>query len=143
MKLLIDIPDDQYEFIKLSDKNTFASVSSKECMLYAIKNGTPVSTKGDLISRSELKKKFGYTDEWYKSRTVAQEIDNAPTVSERPQGEWEESHTFSCGNILRMGMDVIEHKCKNCGRWSIEWVRAIPDNFCSNCGAEMRKGGTE
>ena len=56
-------------------------------------------------------------------------IDNAPTVelteeqaidklhetgwlirhdkemTERPQGEWEESHIFSCGNILRMGMN--------------------------------------
>ena len=84
-------------------------------------------------------------------------IDNAPTVEytfeeafqktvceqrlycpKRPQGEWEESHIFSCGNILRMGMNVIEHKCKNCGRWSIKWVSTIPDNFCSNCGADMR-----
>jgi len=56
MKLIIDIPDEQYEYIKKSDKNTFAAVSSKECMLHAIKNGTPVSTEGDLISRSALKK---------------------------------------------------------------------------------------
>lgn len=58
---------------------------------------------------------------------------------ERPQGEWEESHIFSCGKILRMQLDVIEHKCRNCGRWSIEWVRSIPDNFCPNCGAEMKE----
>lgn len=58
---------------------------------------------------------------------------------ERPQGEWEESHIFSCGKILRMGMNVIEHKCKNCGRWSIKWVGTIPDNYCSNCGAQMIK----
>lgn len=57
-----------------------------------------------------------------------------------PQGEWEESHILSCGNILRMGMNVIEHKCKNCGRWSIKWVRTIPDNFCSNCGAKIKGG---
>ena len=56
MKLLIEIPDEQYEYIKKSDKNTFAAVSSKECMLYAIKNGIPYDTSGDLISRSELKK---------------------------------------------------------------------------------------
>ena len=71
------------------------------------------------------------------------EYSNFVKYEERQQGEWEESHIFSCGNILRMGMDVIEHKCKNCGRWSIKWVRTIPDNFCSNCGAEMVKGGAE
>lgn len=63
-------------------------------------------------------------------------------LEERPQGEWEESHIFSCGNILRMGINVIEHKCKNCGRWSIKWVGTIPDNFCSNCGSKI-KGGAE
>ena len=46
MKLIIDIPDDQYEFIKKSDKNTFAEVASKECMLYAIKNGIPYKELG-------------------------------------------------------------------------------------------------
>ena len=58
---------------------------------------------------------------------------------ERPQGEWEESHIFSCGKILRMRMDVIEHKRKNCGWWSIKWVRTIPDNFCSYCGASIKE----
>ena len=33
-----------------------------------------------LIDADDLKKQFGYTDEWYKSRTVNQIIDNAPTV---------------------------------------------------------------
>ncbi len=120
----------------------------------------------DLISRSALKEhKFpiplvgDYQQGW--NDAIDAIIDNAPTVDaipnkegyemydkgymsgyergkeERPQGEWEESHIFSCGNILRMGMNVIEHKCKNCGGWSIKWARTIPDNFCSNCGARM------
>lgn len=38
----------------------------------------------DLISRSELKKVFGYTDEWYKGRTICAHIDNAPTVEAYP-----------------------------------------------------------
>ena len=58
---------------------------------------------------------------------------------ERPQGEWEESHIFSCGKILQMRMDVIEHKCKHCGIWSIKWVGTIPDNFCSYCGASIKE----
>lgn len=49
MKMIINIPDEQYEYIRLSDKNTFAAVSSKECMLHAIKNGTPISNNFELI----------------------------------------------------------------------------------------------
>lgn len=123
----------------------------------------------DLISRDALKKaikelsndnpSYWNSCDVVDREKVLDEIDNAPTVlydnysmgyqdgvkkvlSERPQGEWEESHILSCGNILRMGENVIEHKCKNCGRWSIKWVRTKPDNFCSNCGADM-KGGAE
>ena len=62
---------------------------------------------------------------------------------ERPQSEWVESHICSCGKILRMEMNVIEHKCKKCGRWSIKWARTIPDSFCSHCGAKIKKGGAE
>ena len=43
---------------------------------------------------------------------------------ERPQGEW-----------------VIEHDwvhCSSCGH-----EQNYPSNFCSKCGAEMRKGGAE
>lgn len=55
MKVVIDIPDEQYEFIKRSDETAFAIVSSKECMLYAIKNGTPLPKgHGDLIDRNIL-----------------------------------------------------------------------------------------
>lgn len=58
-------------------------------------------------------------------------IDNAPTV-ERPQGEWIEEK-LSCGNILR---------CSECGtrpRRS-EYGYDLRDNFCHNCGADMRGG---
>ena len=34
----------------------------------------------DLISREALKKVFGYTDEWYKGRTICAIIDNAPPI---------------------------------------------------------------
>lgn len=86
---------------------------------------------------SIVKWKNNDKDEW-----KAAEISDLIKAYERPQGEWEESHIISCGNILRMGINVIEHKCKDCGRWSIQWDRTIPDNFCSNCGAKI-KGGAE
>lgn len=84
-------------------------------------------------------------------------IDNAPTVEpicpylsddevkqpciqapcERPKGEWIESHIVSCGKVLQLRADILEHKCNKCERWSIKWAGTIPDNFCSNCGAKM------
>ena len=85
------------------------------------------------FDNSIVKWKNNDKDEWKYA-----EISDLIQAYERPQGEWEESHIYSCGKILRMGMNVIEHKCKNCGRWSIKWERTIPDNFCSNCGADMR-----
>jgi len=42
MKLVVDIPNKQYELIKQSDYNVFSMMSSKECMMHAIKFGTPL-----------------------------------------------------------------------------------------------------
>lgn len=50
IELVIKIPEDEYRWIKQSDKNVFADVASKECMLHAIKNGAPLPKgHGDLI----------------------------------------------------------------------------------------------
>lgn len=60
-------------------------------------------------------------------------IDDAPTIEERPKGEWK-----YCG----MGV----HSCTNCGA---EYEAGICDHcnvnnsefkFCPNCGADMREG---
>lgn len=68
MRLIIDIPDEQYEYIKKSDKNTFAAVSSKECMLYAIKNGTPVyeheKSQGECKNCKHFKKSLCENSYW-------------------------------------------------------------------------------
>ena len=54
MKLVIDIPEEEYRWIKKSDKTVFADVASKECMLHAIKNGTPLPKgHGDLITKEQ------------------------------------------------------------------------------------------
>ena len=108
-----------------------------------------------------MKKEFGYTDEWYKGRTVCAIIDNAPTVesdnelkekiesyknaykimsdafenevrkNQRPQGEWIISQTYDCHS------DIINiYTCPFCGA---KEYSAYP--FC-HCGAKM-KGGAE
>ena len=138
MKIIIDIPDEQYEYIKKSDKNTFAAVSSKECMLYAIKNGIPYDTSGDLISRSALKEDFadmreGYPifsdNEMLSTKDIAKIIDTAPTVPERQKGEWKiQPHSM----IMRCSLCGHEETAKDVGTVN-------PDiHFCSSCGAEMQ-----
>ena len=86
----------------------------------------------DLISREALKEKLSdanyqtYTHEYgdaIPTEWVMNAIDNAPTVEERPQGEWVE---FEGG-----------YRCSNC-----DDIEVYTPNFCPNCGADMR-GGTE
>jgi hypothetical protein len=56
---------------------------------------------------------------------TAEEIDNAPTV-ERPQGEWVPNYTSQFMNPGR--------QCSLCGK-----VVEFSENYCPNCGAEMKK----
>jgi hypothetical protein len=79
----------------------------------------------DLISRKALKREFGYTDEWYKGRTVCAIIDNAPTVEERPKGEWIEHSTYK-GVLI----------CSHCNHGETQAYDTF--KFCPNCGADMR-----
>ena len=44
MKILIDIPDNEYNLIMGSDKTCNADSCSKELMMHAIKNGIPSPT---------------------------------------------------------------------------------------------------
>ena len=54
MKILINIPAEEYRWIRKSDETWAANVASKECMMNAIKKGIVISdeadsTKGDMI----------------------------------------------------------------------------------------------
>ena len=71
MKLMINIPDEAYELLK--SKSELDNIAES-----IIANGTPISTKGDLISRSDLKKVFDNLG--YLTVKIERIIDNAPTV---------------------------------------------------------------
>ncbi len=98
----------------------------------------------DLISRKELRKAFKecpfFTEVYlYYARQL---IDNAPTVEQsyqepkdyirnkldysRTQGEW--TGVVYTDNGIGVGM------CNHCG------IHRTIDNFCPNCGADMRGG---
>ena len=100
----------------------------------------------DLISREALKKAI---DDYAEKRQdtllwqsdIEEIIDNAPTVAERPQGEWiypektdkEKGYGGYCSNCkCDMPIFIEDWKQKYC-----------ETKFCPNCGAKMRKGGNE
>jgi len=103
---------------------------------------------GDLISRSALKKAYfnAINETSIGEVSIIDLINNAPTVtvdnysmgyqdgvrkvlSERPQGEW----------LFK----EITNDYKVYGQCSICKQRKRIDNYCSNCGAKMGKGGAE
>lgn len=161
MKLIIDVPEEIIEYIK---NNGCLSVIYTDEVAKAITNGIPVSTEGDLISREALKKAcsemvrgsnnsdFIPCPSWNNAMEL---IDNAPTVvtnkiefkayndgfkdgveqgiklEKRSQGEWGEPFEEN-GKTF--------HECNHC-HTSSELM--LFDNFCPNCGAEMRNGGAK
>ena len=72
-----------------------------------------------------------YPDCMTKNGTLAisqNQIANAPTVEERPKGEWIKDTTYGNTHIF----------CSCC-----KMHCAYTTNFCPHCGADMRKGGVE
>lgn len=86
MKLIIDIPNEGYDWIK----NGFPDNEDKEFLIKAVKNGAP--------------------------------------YDEKPQGEW----------IYLDKDDYMKVECPFCHE-----RKCCISNYCDNCGADMRKGGTE
>ena len=80
----------------------------------------------DLISREALKKTIEPLIEDGRIYDILSYIDNAPTVEERPQGEWK----FSQGVTTQGSL-----KCPFCDYRDYHNTNS---NFCPNCGADMR-----
>ena len=89
IELVIKIPEEQYNVIRLSDKTAVASWVSREAMLCAIRNGTPLPKgHGRLIDADE------YKEELYACATngrplhrmsldeILATVDEAPTIIE-------------------------------------------------------------
>ena len=55
VQIVIEIPEEEYFDIVRSDRTVFADRASKECMLHAIRNGTPLPKgHGRLIDLNDL-----------------------------------------------------------------------------------------
>ena len=84
---------------------------------------------GDLISREALLKEVRENKELFEKERVYLEglLLNAPTVEERPHGEWIDPENLGANNW-----------CSVCGKFILHYEGIC--NYCSNCGAEMRGG---
>lgn len=93
MKLIIDIDDNDYGFIK--DLHSLIIGGRGNCktiqynVINAVKNGKPISNDGDLISRSDLNQainkivdeEIGIDEKWAKGLKYSLKlIDNAPAI---------------------------------------------------------------
>ena len=94
IELVIKIPEEEYRWITKSDETVFANIASKECMLHAIKNGTPIP-KGhsSLIDRQEtldaIIKRLGISSEKYlleSERAIYQQIMAMSPIIEADNG---------------------------------------------------------
>ena len=133
MKLIIDIPDEMYDCIK---KDT----ESEMYIIDVIKKGIPYEPKGDLISRSELKKVLG--DPLYRSKikdygeilkyTFVMDCINNATAVAYP---FEKFRTMLCGTC-QANMRVEPERPS--GEWIIVKDKKYGDNFkCPFCGKEL------
>ena len=125
MKLIIDIPDYELEEVKNG------SIASN-IILKAVKNGTPITTDGDLISRNALKeeieknKEIGLDKnnepciEFMQIYQIKNLIDNAPTVVEADKGETKEDNPCPCIECTSTNFKRDCQYCKAWARWNLE-----------------------
>lgn len=99
------------------------SCSVLRCIRRIIDNVTPVETDIEVIAKDAYKQ--GYTDGW-KERFGEPD--------ERTQGEWTDLSTD--------GRHTGWIACSVCGQEPPNESN-LRTNFCSYCGAKMRKGGKE
>ena len=136
MKLIIDIPDSDYERIKdlVATDTQYTTATTVGTAYQVIANGTTVSTDGDLISREALKevlKECAYSNDgvntWIMKDEVLGIIDNASTVD-----------TYTIEDIQEVRENALILGAKLAQRPEGEWVEkqetpASVSYYCSNC----------
>lgn len=137
MRTIIEIDDKDYEALNKVGHNGIEFNDTLEGRVYrAIANGTPVSTDGDCISRSALKKAIEEVEGNYDGyepndlgrfmNKVDDLIDNAPAVDERPQGEYV--------NISKLRLMTVEECAGHTIDYAMGWKA---------CVEWIKKGGAE
>lgn len=75
MQIVIDIPEEQYSIILLSDKTALSEFASKEAMMYAIKEGTPLPKgHGRLVDADKVEDITWQEPSYYDALNVLTEV---------------------------------------------------------------------
>ena len=114
IELVVKIPEEEYRWIIKSDETVFASIASKECMLHAIKNGTPLPKRhGKLFDENELKKE-AIRCEW--SRQMYDTLDH--TLSYMKPIIEADKENYNCdGWCNTCEYKHLESECLGCAKY--------------------------
>lgn len=109
IELVVKVPEDEYKLIAKSDKTVFADAASKECMLFAIKNGVVLPKgHGALKDMGNLPYVFDLTREEpiYSGKDIERAIKSMTTIIEADAPK------------KRKGTPLEENDCGyNCENW--------------------------
>lgn len=102
MQIVIDLPENEYRWIIKSDETIFANVTSKECMLNAIKNGIPLPKgHGKLFDAREYENSIRkhYFDNATVIRCTEIALGDAQTILEADKEEKQNEKTQIQDNL--------------------------------------------
>lgn len=169
MKLIIDIPEEQYnDIVKHLTDNDGNYAYSDFNLREIIRNGTPYNPTSDAISRSALKTEletYRHTRNYKSDEDEAQnalldnvleDIDNAKAIPlPNNQVAWDQGYEAGLaqgkqdrpqGEWIKEdnGKTTDIYRCSICGRSIMLCKNADLSKypFC-HCGADMRKGGKQ
>ena len=132
MKLVIDIPTDQYNEIVYINYERLRDI---------VRDGVVIEKCEDAISREAVEKlkkdRLSYdtnttvpnTDIFVK---IADIKELPPVIPQRMQGEWIPIRNYQ-------GL-IVAYKCSKCEKTP---RRRVKSDYCPNCGADMSGGGEE
>ena len=93
-----------------------------------------------LIDKDALVKQFDGNIEYFTTNETIEMIENVPVIDAMPvvHGEW-----ILIGTNENHYETSVEEKCSLCGRYVYRYDTQPQDNYCPNCGADMRGSEVE
>lgn len=134
MKLIVDIPEEQYRTLNSKTQEEVVAVIDDKVINTAVKNGTPLSESEDCISR---KKALDICSAYAGHGCIWWEIKSLPSVTPTEKvGRWVYNK-----NLSTYYGDV--YTCSECGERCLEscydHIDKLP-NFCPKCHIKMEVG---
>ncbi len=141
-QVVINIPKEQYSLIMQSHRSDIERFVSKEAMMYAIKNGTPLSAYKDCVSRQAVLDMATtiQTDDYNGNEAMeVVDVDDVralpPVTPERETGKWIDTGEISTNRRGQIVHEVICSECNGISYFRSMGNKYIGANLCPNCGS--------